>query len=175
MWVVSWRRRPGGREGGSDFTCSCVWVSQTRRGSWARAFSQLYWGLLGWCESTVCEISDAALTVFTLKAAAVCTVHLSHYRSDSTCIWIICKILSKTSAAPYWSHLVVNERTSSAKKHKPCSAWHLTQETRRRLQCLEGFLKVCDLMSATDSLPSFLPLVLSSWSLTWASMRCIYL
>lgn len=34
----------------------------------------------------VCELSDAAPTVFAPKAAAVCTVHLSHNRSDSNSI-----------------------------------------------------------------------------------------
>lgn len=47
----------------------------------------------------------------------------------------------------------------------------------KRLKCLEGFLKVFDLVSVTEPLPSLLSgtSLLSSWLLTWTSMRCIYL
>lgn len=114
-------------------------------------------GALNWCESTL--ISDTALTVFTLKAAAVCTVHLSHNRSDSSSIWIICKNPYKDLSCSVLILLGVNEPMASAKNHTPCSAWHL-MEIRKWLKCLEGFLKVFDLTSATESFSSLLSLVL---------------
>lgn len=128
----------------------CNQRSQRLSSNWRWSFSLLS-ALLGPSTySTVCEIS-----ALTLKAA-LCTIHLSHNRSDSSRVSLICKILSKA----YSSVLIMSEPMTSAKNHKPCSAWHLMQIISKRLKCLEGFLKVFDLMSAAEPLPSLIALVL---------------
>lgn len=124
------------------------------------SFSFLTALLVPWTYSTVCEISNAALTAFTPKAAAVCTVHLSHNRSDSNSVSVTCKKSFKDLSCSVLISSVVNEPTTSAKNHKRRSAWRLMQILSERLKCLEGFLKVFDLMSAADSLPSLLSMVL---------------
>lgn len=141
-----------------------LWLLSPNRGCWSG------WRWINVCEST--SISDAALTASTLKAAAVfyCTSitqqmwlqgflnNMSNLLKDLNC----CVLISSV------------EPTASAKSHQPPSACHVVQISKQ-LKCWKDFWKyLTSCLWQNPSLLISLVLSLSSWLLTWTSMRCIY-
>lgn len=100
-----------------------------------------------------------------LKAAAVCTRHLSHNRSDSSTIWIICKNPFKD--------LSCSVLICVSQKHWLCSSQSL-MHISERLYCIGSISESVWPHDCNINPPlSLLSKLLSS--LTSTSMRCIHL